>query len=75
MENNALETLLTLNTNIPPSKDIPIEDDDNFDYFHSQVARGEFFAHTYEPYVSAADYDSEIIRIKSIAGNKYGKIR
>lgn len=49
MENNALETLLTLNTNIPPSKDIPIEDDDNFDYFHSQVARGEFFAHTYEP--------------------------
>ena len=49
MENNALETLLTLNTNIPPSKDIPIEDDDSFDYFHSQVARGEFFAHTYEP--------------------------
>ena len=46
---NALQTLLTPNDNIPAAKDMPIIDDDAFDYQGYQVVRGEFFAHTYEP--------------------------
>lgn len=46
---NVLQTLLTPNDNIPVAKDMPIIDDDAFDYQGYQVVRGEFFAHTYEP--------------------------
>lgn len=49
MDNDNLQILLAPNMNIPPSKDIPIENDDAFDYEGYQVVRGEFFAHTYEP--------------------------
>ncbi len=46
---DVLQTLLTPDNSIVPSKDIPIIDDDAFDYQDYQVVRGEFFAHMYEP--------------------------
>lgn len=38
--------------NLPPSKDIEIEHDENFSYDGFQVVRGEFFAHMNEPTLS-----------------------
>ncbi len=40
---------LQINTNLTPSKDIEIFDDDAFSYEGYQVVRGEFFAHLNEP--------------------------